>query len=154
MISIRNMFGLNAEEEATLEQYKLLWELLSGEMGRFWIRFNVLTSIQVVSSIAIIGIGKEILLENIAGLLVIMCGMTAISALTILIVFREITLYKIILSRIDEFEKKSVSKKLGLKLTGNENIRNPFSFHYALIISVIIAFLWGISILGICNYWI
>ena len=88
-----------------LEQYKILWDTLNGEMQRFWMRFNILIGIEV----AVYGMlqlwpnlnGDESAKWKVSFLMLVF------SVITCFIVKRAISVYKLLVLAIQELEYTS-----------------------------------------------
>jgi hypothetical protein len=142
-----------AETDYFFEQYKILWDTFNGELQRFWVRFNVLISLELAGFYIFM---KELAIfksnEAIFGLSLLI--MTSFSLLIVLIVWRAIGVYKLLVKLINEFEVESNETVYLIssmkRLSDRENIDNtsaPKQMYYALNIAFFFFIGWFFSLL-------
>lgn len=138
-----------------IEQYKILWDTLNGEMQRFWFRFNVLIGVEIGAALLVLktweGFGDDILGKGFLLLI-----MTSFAVITCLIVFRAISIYRLLVCSISELEDREETKNSLYLVTilksvaereHISNISSPAAMHFASIISVIFFMAWLFSFL-------
>ncbi len=140
-----------SEEERNkiiLEQYKIMWSTHNAEMARFWQRYSVLVSAQLlaIGFFKLLNFGATDMLTNVLEAIVLfVCSVCAV--ITVSIVTREIKVYNLHIHEIMKFEKQhdgfgiltnavEGSKELLL------NIKSPRSYSLARVIPFLLAFIF------------
>ncbi len=128
-----------------IEKYKILWAAFDNEMGRFWQRYNILFSIQIVA-VSLFKLTETATVKPLV-LIAICSVLSLLSLITVLIVKRAIDVYKINLEMITKFENDHSDFKLLTKEMKNPVDKlSPKSYDYALILPFVLFVFWAIFV--------
>jgi len=140
-------------EDNYWEHYKLVFEAFNGEMNRFWLRFNVLTGLEVVAFYAFLKLDPLLTKEPLVFRFMLLF-MVFFSILVFLIVWRAQDVYKILALLLVEIEEESEGKYFLIsasKRLGEEHnipsFKKPMAMYFASMISFIISIFWIFALL-------
>lgn len=128
--------------DAKIEQYKILWTAFENEMGRFWQRFNILISIQLIA-ISLFKLTDNGIVNPIVSIFLFFI-LSLFSFITFLIVTRAITIYKFNLKKIEEFEIDNTEFTILTKDNVTDFLR-PLAYYYAIILPIVLFLAWSVA---------
>ena len=134
-----------------MRKYKILWAAFDNEMGRFWQRYNILISIQIIA-ISLFKLTETTSVKPLIQIFIYF-ALSLFSFITFLIVQRAIDVYKFNLRMIKSFEDDYSDFELLTKgKTHRVDIMEPTAYYYARILPIILFTAWFcIMIYQICD---
>lgn len=134
-----------------IEKYKILWAAFDNEMGRFWQRYNILISIQIIA-ISLFKLTETTTVEPLVQIFIYF-ALSLFSFITFLIVQRAIDVYKFNLRMIKDYEEANSHFVLLTKETTNHvDVMEPTAYYYARIIPIVLFVAWfSIMTYQICD---
>ncbi len=134
-----------------VEKYKILWSAFDNEMGRFWQRYNILISIQIVA-VSLFKLTETTAVKPLVQIFIYF-ALSVFSFITFLIVQRAIDVYKFNLRMIEKFEDDYIDFKLLTKeMKNNVDIMEPTAYYYARILPIVLFVAWfSIMTYQICD---
>lgn len=136
--------GGQGDREHLIAQYKILWELLESELGRFWLCYNILSVLKVATVASVVAIFRARIdgAQAIDVIFIAVLILLLLCTVSILLNYRAQFVYGLLLQTIRKFERESrelsITRKFLSSASGRFKAKAPEAMDIANIFPIVL----------------